>query len=785
MNAADYVRRLRSSPNYQDQIEHVELIPSRSAKYAATAEPLHTDLSEKLREQGIRGLYTHQARAIDSVRAGRHVIVVTPTASGKTLAYNIPVIESVLRDRKSRAYYLFPTKALAQDQLGKLNDLGFFPQVRFATFDGDTPQADRRFIKRGAHIALTNPDMLHVGILPYHTSWAQFFMNLRFVVIDEIHSYRGVFGAHVAQVIHRLRRICRQYGSNPQFIACSATVANPGELMNALTGLDSDVVDEEGAPAGRRTFVFWNPPLLGEAGDRRSANMEVTELFKGLVEDGVRTLVFAKARKSAELILKYTREALQRDESSLAKRVMSYRAGYTPQERREIEQGLFRGDLVGITSTNALELGVDVGDLDATVLTGYPGTIASTWQQAGRAGRGGEDSLSVLVALDGPLDQYLMRHPEYFFGRVHEHAIVDAGNRRILEGHLQCAAYESPLTEEDLTLFDPAARDVMKALEEAGRLIWRSGRWYFRGAGYPAGEINIRSISSETYEIREGAGRVLDSDGGTVSLRNRGRLIGEIDGARVFQTVHPGAIYLHQGVTYLVEQLDEEEKVASVRAVDVGYYTEPREITHITVLSERGSRALPGATAYFGEVVVTTQVLGYRVKQLYSDTVLDIVDLDLPEQIFETEAYWYTVPAALIDEINRAGLDLCGAIHAAEHAAIGMMPLFSTCDRWDLGGVSTPHHPDTGMATVFVYDGYPGGVGICESTYGRLEGLLGTTAEMIAGCPCQEGCPSCVQSPKCGNNNEPLDKRGALLLLQRLLQAPETTDARTKQEAAA
>ncbi len=785
MNAAEYLRRLRSSPDYQNQIEHVELIPSRSAQFADTAEPLQSGLADQLREQGICRLYSHQARAVDSIRAGRNVILVTPTASGKTLAYNIPVIESVLQDPKARAFYLFPTKALAQDQLGKLNDLGFFPQVRFATFDGDTPQADRPFIKRGAHIALTNPDMMHVGILPYHTSWAQFFMNLRFVVIDEIHSYRGVFGAHVAQVMRRLRRICRQYGSNPQFIACSATVANPDELMRALTGVDADVVDDDGAPAGRRTFVFWNPPLVGHAGERRSANMEVTGLFKGLVEDGVRTLVFTKARKTAEIILKYTREALQKDESPLARRIMSYRAGYTPQERREIEQGLFRGELLGVTSTNALELGVDVGSLEATVLTGYPGTIASTWQQAGRAGRSGEESLSVLVALDGPLDQYLMRHPEYFFGRVHEHAIVDPGNRRILEGHLQCAAYESPLTEEDLTQFDPAAREVITGLEEAGRLMWRSGRWYYRGDGYPAGGINIRSISSESYEIREGAGRVFDSNHGRESLRNRGRLIGVIDGARVYQTVHPGAIYLHQGETYLVEQLDDEDKVASVRSVDVGHYTEPREITHITVLSERTSRALPGAMAYFGEVVVTNQVLGYRVKQLYSDTVLDIVDLDLPEQVFETEAYWYTVPATLIDIINRAGLDLCGAIHAAEHAAIGMMPLFSTCDRWDLGGVSTPHHPDTGMATVFVYDGYPGGVGICESTFGRLEGLLTTTAEMIASCPCQDGCPSCVQSPKCGNNNEPLDKRGALLLLQRLLQTPESTLDRKKQEAAA
>ena len=785
MNIADYLRRIRSSSDYQNQIEYVEQIPARSAQYAEPSEPLHPELQQRLRDQGVSRLYTHQARAVDCVRAGRHIVVVTPTASGKTLAYNIPVVESILESPNARALYLFPTKALAQDQLGKLNDLGFFPRIRFATYDGDTPQADRRFIKRGAQIVLSNPDMLHIGILPYHTSWAQFFMNLRFVVIDEIHSYRGVFGAHVAQIARRLRRICRLYGSEPQFISCSATVANPGELARDLTGLDVEVIDDEGAPSGRRSFVFWNPPLLSAAGERRSANMEVTNLFKDLIEQDVRTLVFTRARKTAELILRYTREAMEREGSALTKRIMSYRAGYTPKERREIEEGLFRGDLVGITSTNALELGVDVGDLDATILTGYPGTIASVWQQAGRAGRGAKDSLSILVALDGPLDQYLMRHPAYFFGRVHERAIVDPGNRRILEGHLQCAAYESPLSDADLQLFDSAAREVIPGLVEAGRLTSRNGRWYYRGDGYPAGEINIRSISAESYEIRVGAGIVLERDGPNSSLRNRGTLLGIVDGARAFQTVHPGAVYLHQGEAYLVEQLDQEEQVASVRPADVGYYTEPREITHITILAERAARTLPGAAAYFGEVVVTTQVLGYRVKQLRSDSVLDIVDLDLPEQVFETEAYWYTVPAALIDEMNRAGVDLAGSIHAAEHAAIGMMPLYSTCDRWDLGGVSTPHHPDTGMATVFVYDGYPGGVGICEGTFDRLEGLLAATAEMIADCPCEDGCPSCIQSPKCGNNNEPLDKRGALLLLQRLLQTAESSIELTKKESAA
>jgi DEAD/DEAH box helicase domain-containing protein len=770
MDFNEYISGLKADPDYRGQVAHEQVIPPRPAQYASPEEPVHPVLEARLHALGIDRLYSHQAAALNAVRRGEHLISVTATASGKTLTYNLPTLEAVLREPRSRALYLFPTKALAQDQLGKLNDFGLFPTVRFATYDGDTPKEERQYIKRGAHIVLTNPDMLHIGILPYHTTWAPFFTNLKYVVLDEIHSYRGVFGAHVAQVMRRLRRICAHYGANPQFIACSATIANPAELMQAVTGLDATVNDQDGAPTGKRTFVFWNPPIVGEDGTRRSAHIEAAGLFTDLVANHIRNITFAKARKSAELILKYAREAFAERNSTLGGRIMSYRAGYTPEERRNIERGLFDGKLIGVTATNALELGVDVGDLDATVLTGYPGTIASAWQQAGRSGRMNSEALSIMIALDNPLDQYLMRHPEYFFGRSNERAIVDPDNRRILAAHLVCAAYELPLKREEIALFGERAGNTLAQLEEEKALVSRNEKWYYRGEGYPAGAVNIRSASSEIYRISD------QSRGGL--------LIGNVEGARVYQTLHEGAIYLHQGETYLVRELDETTHTAEVLPTEANYYTEPREVTHITILDDMASSPLGITTAHFGEVVVSTQVLGYRCKQLYSDTVLDVVDLDLPEQVYETEAFWFTVPTPLVQEIAKAGLDLCGAIHAAEHAAIGMMPLFSTCDRWDIGGVSSPAHFDTGMATIFIYDGYPGGVGIAEATYERLSALLTATQEMIAACPCTDGCPSCVQSPKCGNNNDPLDKRGAAFLLQKILELKEEPKATTTLEEA-
>lgn len=748
MDSERFLRQMEADASYRGQIAHVARIPSRAARFADTSLPLDRGLSQRLAESGIRRLYTHQAAAIDAARRGDHVVVVTGTASGKTLCYNVPVVESILSDPGALALYLFPTKALAHSQLAKLSDLGVSREVRFATYDGDTPRAERPSIRRGVHIVLTNPDMLHVGVLPNHSQWARFFEGLRYIVVDELHSYRGVFGSHVAQILRRLRRICAHYGANPTFIATSATIGNPAGHFRALTGLDAFVIDDDGAPSAARTFVFWNPPMLGPVGGRRSSHVEATGLFTALVRSGIRTLTFARARKSAELILKYTREAF-REDAGLSERVTAYRAGYTPEQRRAIEQGLLDGRLMGVAATNALELGIDIGDLDATVLTGYPGTIASTWQQAGRSGRKGGQAISFLVAMDDPLDQYLMRHPEYVLERGHERAVINPSNPRIQAAHLLCAAHELPLAPKDLDLFG-VGRDRVAALQEEDRLLWRNERWYARGDRSPAAGVSIRSASSDSYEIRDKAGA----------------LLGTVDSSRVYQTVHPGAIYLHQGETYLVRRLDESERVAIVEPTEAAHYTEPREWVSISVLAERGAGMIGDVPVRFGEVAVSSQVLGYRVRQLYSDAVLDMVDLDLSEQSYRTEALWLALPERAIAEIDRHGADLCGTIHAAEHALIGVMPLLSMCDRWDVGGVSSPNHPDTGGPAIFIYDGYPGGVGIAESTYGRLRELLVAAAECAESCPCADGCPSCVQSPKCGTNNDPLDKRGAAILLK-------------------
>ncbi len=757
MDFEGYLQDLKQASFYKGQIAHVQRIPPRPAQYGSLENPLHPTLQDCLDRLEIRDLYTHQTQAINQARNGNHVTVVTATASGKTLCYNLPVLDCLLTNPSARAFYLFPTKALAQDQRGKLDDFGLFPTIRHATYDGDTSASDRRYIKRGAQIVLTNPDMLHVGILPYHTTWSAFLANLKYVVIDELHTYRGVFGAHVANVFRRLRRLCAVYGAEPQFLCCSATIANPAELTERLTGImHPAIVDENGAPTGKRYFVFWNPPLIdAEKAQRRSAHTEATSLFTNLVTQGVRNITFTKARKSAELILRYARNDLQNSAPELVPRITAYRGGYTKEERRAIEQGLFEGDLIGVTATNALELGVDVGGLDATVLTGYPGTIASTWQQAGRAGRRGAQALSLLVGMDNPLDQFLMRHPEYFFGKSHEKGVVDPNNRRIVEQHLLCAAYERPLEKKDMERFGKNAETATQNLVEQGKIYYRQERYYFRGGDYPSRTVNIRTAGDSIYRI--------------LNRAQSERFLGTVEGSIAFKTLHEGAIYLHLGETYEVEELDIEGKAAYVVPTDSQHYTETLESTHIFVLNTLQSWELGSTQAHFGEVVVTNQVLGYRKKRLFSDAVLELVDLDLPEQTYETEAFWFTVPNDMMLDFVTKGGELGGSIHAIEHAIIGMMPLLATCDRWDLGGVSHPNHPDTALPTIFVHDAYSGGIGIAEATYPTLKTLLEATLQMIAECPCAEGCPSCIQSPKCGNNNHPLDKFGAVDLLKRLL----------------
>lgn len=758
MDTERFVDHLKSLPAYEGQIAHVERIAAREPRYGQLKRPLPEALSDALEGLGVTQLYTHQAQAIDAVREGHNVVVTTSTASGKTLCYNLPVLEGILRDWRMRALYLFPTKALAQDQLRSLRDLSApaFGDLRFGTYDGDTPRSARGRLRKSASIILTNPDMLHLGILPNHRLWSKFFSRLRFVVIDEAHVYRGVFGSQAACILRRLRRVCERYGSQPLFICSSATIANPAEHIQNLTGLPALVIRDDGSPQGSKDFALWNPPFTDRKKTaRRSANVEATGLFTELVRQGIRNITFTKARKVAELILRYSQELLQREDPELVPLVKSYRAGYLPEQRRQIEQELFRGQLLGVTATTALELGVDVGTLDATVLVGYPGTIASTWQQAGRSGRGTRHSLSFLIGLDNPLDQYFMRHPEELFGRSHENALLDPSNVYLLEKHLPCAAYEMPLTSHDEQLFGPGYPEAMSSLVQEGKLTYRNERWYCLLPGYPAEEVSIRSVSSDNFLL-------LDES-------QDYQLLEEIEDTMAFYRVHPGAIHLHQGGSYLVTRLDLDTRTAYASPADVNYYTQPREVNDLHIVRTVEAQELPNTRAYYGQVQVTEQVISFKRKEQFSDTVLSEEFLDLPPQSFQTTGLWFDVPPDVMESVRSRGLDAHGGLHALEHGAIGILPLFAMCDRWDIGGLSTPRHADTGKPQVFIYDALPGGVGIAEKAFTLLPELWETTMRTIEECPCDAGCPSCIHSPKCGNNNEPLDKEAALVILRGLL----------------
>jgi len=753
MDIADFIEDLRQDEDYEGQIVSVKEIPRRSAVYGSPTEPIPPKLQEELSRLGIDKLYSHQAEAIDNIRNNKNIVVVTGTASGKTLCYNVPVLESVLEDRKNCSLYLFPTKALAQDQLRMLGQYKI-SQLKPATYDGDTPTDERYWVRTNANVILSNPDMLHFGILPQHQKWGNFFLNLRFVIIDEMHSLRGVFGSNVANVIRRLRRICAHYGSCPQFILASATIANPKELAEKLIGLPVELVDNDGSPRGRKLFVFWNPPYLDPTCEKRkSSNMETTYLFSRLVRFGFKNITFSKSRKTSELVFRYAREEL-RDEGKLKDKISSYRAGYMAPERRKIEQELFSGQLLGVSSTNALELGIDVGSLDACVINGFPGTIASTWQQAGRAGRTRKSSLAVLVGQDNPLDQYYMANPRSFFGKPHEEAIIDSAIPSIFKKHLMCASYEIPLEEKDAQFYGKKGMEIVKEMVKEGELIERKNRWFFTRHTPPSHSLNIRSASQDTYSIVE-----IES----------GLLLGTIDTAMAFIYIHPGAVYLHRGDSYLVSHLDMEGKVAFVEQIRGEYYTQPRENTTIRILQEKKKRTINKTIMLWGDVETTTQVTAFQKKKVYSGEVLGVEDLDLPEQKFETEAFWFALSDGLLNKLQLKERELAGGIHAAEHATIALLPVYAMCDRWDIGGVSTPFHSQTGSPTVFIYDGFEGGIGITSRGFDLAEKLLASALSQVKRCNCKEGCPSCVHSPKCGNWNEPLDKKAAVKILQEIL----------------
>ncbi len=774
MNPTDFFNSLKEQSFYEDQLVHIERIGARRARYESLEQPMMRSLVEALKAGGAKKLYLHQAQAINAARNGQHVVVATSTASGKTLCYNVPVLEAVAQNSATRALYLFPTKALAQDQLRNLkalvhsfkltaatNNPGRSPiNPRFGTYDGDTEKRARSRRRQEANILLTNPDMLHMGILPNHRLWSHFLKNLKFVVVDEAHIYRGVFGSHVAVVLRRLTRLCRLYGNQPQFICCSATIANPGAHIKRLTGHKPQVVNDDGSPQAPKQFAMWNPPFVDQAkSSRRSPNGEAANLFAELARQEIRNITFTKARVVAELILNYSRQTLDRTDPELKERIASYRAGYLAKHRREVEQALFRGDLIGVTATSALELGVDVGGLDATVSVGYPGTIASLWQQAGRAGRGNSSSLAILVGLDNPLDQYFMRHPKQLFERPHEHALIDPGNVYILEQHLPCAAHELPLTPGDEAHFGGEFVQAMVNLEEQGLMSYETDhdKWYYRGGDYPAQHVSIRSVGNKPVVL--------------VDSSKKNKRLEEMDETSAYSRAHPGAIYMHQGENYIVTDLDLQKGQATLMPAQVDYYTQVHELSDINIIRSLHHKQMKHCTAYWGVVRVSQQVVGYRRVRQFSEANLGETPLEMPVNTFETRAVWWDVPPQWARRLARRGRDFLGGLHAVEHAAIGLLPLFAMCDRWDIGGLSTPLHPATEMPQIFIYDGYPGGVGIAEQGFNLLAELWEATLSTIKECPCDDGCPSCIYSPKCGNNNSPLDKRAAAWILEALLRA--------------
>jgi DEAD/DEAH box helicase domain-containing protein len=719
---------------------------------------LHPDVLAALARLGIERLYSHQAQALHSAWAGP-TIVTTGTASGKSLCFNLPTLDVLCRDARARALYLYPTKALAQDQARALASFGLTKRVRPAIYDGDTPREARAQIRRNSNVVLTNPDMLHVGILPNHPAWADLFANLAVVVIDEAHVYRGVFGSHVANVLRRLRRIAAAHGTEPRFLLTSATIANPVELAERLTGLqDVRLIDADGSPAPGRRIAVWNPPLTDEQlGARRSALGEAAELLARLVREGARAICFIKSRKGVELLSKLVQEDLQKTDPALAELVAPYRAGYTPQQRRALEGRLARGELRAVVTTDALELGIDIGELDAAVVVTFPGTVASLRQMWGRAGRR-ERGLALYVAGEDALDQFFCRHPEDFLERPVEAAILDHESPLIFRGHLLCAAHEGPLSREDGEFLGPRWEAHAELLLSAGELRKRDssrGETYVlrKPGGYPAGEVSLRSASPETFAIVDVC---------------TGELLGSTEGARAHSTVHQGAIYLHLGRTYEVRELDLERRRALVAPFSGDWYTQPKRVTDTAIVRLLDRRETLGVALSFGEVEVTDTVLAYQRRRLPDHAQIDLVALDLPPVSFPTQALWFELDAQELAETVPLDV-LLGALHAAEHAQIAVLPLIAMCDRWDIGGLSTNYHPQTGAATIFLYDGHPGGVGIARTAFARFEELCGDAHRLIAECPCASGCPSCVQSPKCGNLNEPLSKAGARALLERML----------------
>ena len=735
-----------------ERLLHVEHVPARIARLAQWPETVAPAVLSALLAAGMERPWSHQRAAIDLATAGEHVVIATGTASGKSLGYLAPVLSAACEGaatpglRGATAIYLAPTKALAADQLARIEAMTV-PGVRAATYDGDTPPDERRWIRDHANVVLTNPDLLHHSLLPGHQRWSRFLRSLEYVVVDECHVYRGVFGSHVSAVLRRLRRVAARYGASPTFVLASATVSEPATHASRLVGMPVTPVTDDGSPRGAMTFALWEPATVD--GHRRSATTEASEILAELVLHGVQAVAFARSRAGAEALASNARRRVEQDDPVRAEGVSAYRGGYLPQDRREIERGLRNGSVRGLAATNALELGIDVSGLDAVVMAGWPGRRASLWQQAGRAGRSGEESLAVLVAADDPLDSYLVRHPEAIFGEPVETTVMDPHNPHVLAPHLAAAAAELPLGESDLPMFGPDTRRLLDALVTSGILRRRPSGWFWAREDRPADHISLRGASDVVAVVEARTGRVL----------------GTVDEASSHVQVHTGAVHVHQGDTWVVTELDLEARAAHVVRGDPGWSTFAQSVSRFDILGRERTERRARVAVSFGTVRVTSQVTGF-LRRLPSGEVLGTHPLDLPERSLTTKAVWWTVPE---DVLAAAGVEAAvvpGALHAAEHAAIGMLPLVATSDRWDVGGVSTALHPDTGEPTIMVFDGYPGGAGFAERAFGAFEAWVRATRDAVLGCPCAAGCPACVQSPKCGNGNEPLDKAGAVTVLE-------------------
>ncbi len=756
-DVADYVTALLDSSRLGPQVVHHRVFPAAPAVFADPARPFPRPVAELLAGRGITRLYAHQAAATDLARAGRHVAVATPTASGKSMTYLLPVLEEIVKNPDSRAIFLYPLKALAQDQLKAIEELtAALPpssRPRAAIYDGDTSPHFRRKIRDNPpHILITNPEMLHLSLLPGHESWSTVFAGLSHVIVDEMHTYRGVMGSHMAHVFRRLSRVCGRYGARPTFVFCSATIGNPGELAESLTGLPVTTVTASGAPAAPRHFLFLNP--------EQSASTTAVMLLAAALKRGLRTIVYTQSRKMTELISLWIAERA----GPYASRVSAYRSGFLPEERRAIEASMASGELLAVVSTSALELGIDIGGLDLCILCGYPGSVMSAWQRGGRVGRAQRESAVVMVAGEDALDQYFMRHPGDFFDRPPESAVINPDNPVIAARHLECAAAEMPLVDGEPLIASAAMRREVARLEQKGLLLRdRDGKRVFAARKRPHRDINLRGSGGQfAIETTDGA------------------IIGQIDEMRAYRETHPGAVYIHRGVSYVVQSLDIPERRVRVAPAKADYYTRARGQKTTEILEVRDQSSVSGTPVFLGRLKVTETITGYERRASRGGQLLSIVPLDLPPMVFETEGLWWVIPQAVQAELDRRLFHFMGAIHAMEHAMIGILPLLVLTDRNDLGGISIPLHPQVGRACVFIYDGAPGGVGLSRMAFAKAAEALERTLATVAGCPCETGCPSCVHSPKCGSGNRPIDKVAARFLLETLVSGklPETTDCR-------